>query len=237
MDTLESSYQIERKVAGSLLAAGSITFLVAAFIPITDKAGTLIYALPTSEWPAVISDNSTAWAWIGTLFIVSVLVTVFGTTLISDGLRRMGDRLFSRLGNLAMVFASILLLFDLTFRVSNVTWAQEAASNPFALDLYIRISEWLQVIFMTYSVLMIVALAAYGIAILQTNMAPRWSGWILLTYTLLAVLYVLLTSDFPPFFHYLMLLMLGVLLILPPGNLSFVKHTAQPLIPLPEKKV
>lgn len=232
----EHTYQIERSAAGWLLTAGAIAFLVGAFLPIIDKAGTMIYALPAREWPAVIRDNSTIWLWANSLFIAGALVAAFGAALLSDCLRHRGDDLFSRLGGMAVALGSLLLVIEVAFRLSVSGWAQEAATNIGALDLYVHISDWLRITFIVYSVLTLVALATYGLAILRTNLAPRWSGWVAAGSALLAALYLIIANDLPPFLYYLVLLVIGVLLLRPSRTSVTVDYASHAISPAPGSK-
>lgn len=215
MKTLEPNYQTARKATGALLAVGSTIFLVAACVPFNYAGSAMIYALPYRAWPAVIGANSTLWAWTGALLVAGSLLATFGAYLLSDNLRWRGEHLYSRIGSLAISFGALLLVLEAAFRVSAATWAQDAVTNPTSLDLFVRISEWLKVTFVTYSVLTLAAFAAYGVSILRTNLISRWAGRISIGYALLGLVYLAIAADIPPFTHYMIFLLFGVLMLLP----------------------
>lgn len=215
MDPQEKSMQASQKVAGWLLASGSVIFLIAAFIPIADRAGNLIFTMPLRDWPAVIRDNSTLWGWTGAMYILASMLALLGANLLSDALHARGETVFSRLAPPALMLGVLLWVLEVAFRIGFTTWAHEAATNNSTLDLFTRISGWLWVTFIVSSVLIVFSIAALGMAFLQIRLVSIWMGWLALGYALFATAYLLVTNDLPPFFHYVVLLVIGVCLLLP----------------------
>ncbi len=78
-----------------------------------------------------------------------------------------------------------------------------------------RHTLWTQALFVIYSILAFSALAAYGGAVLSTRVLPHWVGWLALVYGLAGLVFVAFAAGHvPPFFHYLLPIVIGILLLL-----------------------
>jgi hypothetical protein len=200
----------EARLTGLCLAAGSLTFLVAAVMPLWDSSGRSVFAMPMPDRLAFILDNQTLWAWTNALFIGSALVTLFGLAMLADLMRDTPGRLLSRLGLLAFLVGVLLWTVEVGFRVSMGAWDRAGASDRAAIDLFMRVSAWLQVLYVVDIMLVLLSLAAYGASLLVARLLPAWVGWVLLTFAALGLAMLFATGDVPPFIAYLPLLALGI---------------------------
>ncbi|HEY6408814.1 MAG TPA: hypothetical protein VIY29_15240, partial [Ktedonobacteraceae bacterium] len=155
------------------------------------------------------------WQWATLLVISGVIVTILGLTLLTILLRDAGDRMFSQLGLVAFVFGAVLLVIHMAFGLRVDPWAaQEAARTEVLPEFYVPLTLWLHALFVIYTILAFSALAAYGGAVLVTGVLPHWVGWISIVYGLAGLGLLGFTGDAPPFLHYLMPIVIGVLLLL-----------------------
>lgn len=72
---------------------------------------------------------------------------------------------------------------------------------------------WIDALFAIFTVLAFGALAAYGAAVLFSRLLPRWLGWAVLVYALAGLGLFAYAHDFPPFAHFLLLIVMGVMLV------------------------
>jgi hypothetical protein len=179
-------------------------------MPLWDSSGTSVFAMSLPDRLAFILNNQTLWAWTNALFIGSALVTLFGLAMLADLLRDTPGRLLSRLGLLAFLFGALLWTVEVGFRVSLGAWDRAGASNPASIDLFVRLSAWLQVLFVVDITIVLLALAAYGASLFAARLLPAWVGWVLVSFAVLGLAMLLATGDVPPFIAYLPLLALGI---------------------------
>lgn len=207
-----------RRFTGIVLILGGVLYQGSAWIPITtltDSKGTAIYLLPPREWLSVVFHHQTLWWWTCAFFMGSIMVTLLGLALLTTLLREAGERIFSQLGLILFVFGATLWFLQLTCWLSIDPWAaQEMARTGVMPDYYVPLTLWTQALFVIYTILAFCALAAYGGAILSTRVLPQWMGWLAIVYGLAGLGLLDFTGDVPPFFYYLMPIVIGILLLL-----------------------
>ncbi len=182
---------------------------------LTDTKGNFIYSLLPRQWLRVIFDHPLLWQWANMLFISGVVVTIVGLVMLTSLLRDAGERAFSQLGLVAFVFGAVLWVITLAFRLSVDPWAaQEMARTAVLPDFYVPLTLWAHALFVIYTVLAFLALAAYGGAVLSTHILPQWMGWLALVYSLAGLGLFAYAHDVPPLLHYLPPTVIGILLLL-----------------------
>lgn len=214
---LSSTFWTQSRFTGIALILGALLFLGGASLygVIKDEKGNLIFGLPPREWLRVVFAHPRLWRWATILFISGVVVTVLGLALLTTLLRDAGDQAFSQLGLAAFAFGAVLWVIHLAFRLSIDPWAaQESVRTDVVPEFYVPLTRWIGVLFVIYTVLAFSALAAYGGAVLFTPVLPHWVGWLAIVYGLAGLGLLAFTGDAPPFLHYLMPLLIGILLLL-----------------------
>ena len=58
-----SAWIDERRLSGSLLTLGAVTFLLAAGMPLWDSSGTSVYMMPLPDRLSFILGNPALWGW------------------------------------------------------------------------------------------------------------------------------------------------------------------------------
>jgi len=213
---VRSSFWTQRRFSGIVLILGSLLFLTGAFMPVTDSKGAFIYQLPPDGWLRVVYDHPVLWTWTNVLFISGTLLTVLALGWLTTLLRDMGNRMISQSALLATFAGALLLVIHMAFRIgADFPVAQEMVKTGHIPSYYLPILHWVTVLFLLYSMLMICGMIAYGAALLLTRLLPRWLGWTIIVYNLAVFILLGFTGDMPPFAHYLLPIVMGVLLLLP----------------------
>lgn len=204
-------------LTGVVLILGSLLFQGSAWGPLTaltDSSGTFVYALPPRGLLGVVFHHQALWSWTNVLFMVGGLLTLLGLALLTRLLQEFGDRIFSQLGLRLFSFGTFLWCFQLAFRLSVDVWAaQELVSTGVVPDVYTPLALWTGVLFVIYTILALSALALFGGSILTARVLPRWVGWLALAYGVIGLFILGITGDAPPFLHYLLPLLMGILLL------------------------
>jgi hypothetical protein len=204
----------ERRFIGLALMLGCVLFLTGASLPVTDSKGTFIYQLPPQQWLGVVFTHPTLWWWVNVLFLGGTLVAPLGFARLTALLQGAGDRVFSYLGLIALVFGAVLWVIQLAFRLSIDFWeAQETARTGVMPDVYVPLIRWIDALFVMYTILTFLAASAYGGALISTRMLPRWLGWVIILYSLAGLGLLAIARDVPPLLHYLLPIVIGILLL------------------------
>jgi len=131
-------------------------------------------------------------------------------------LRDAGDATFSSLALVALLFGGVLMAIYLAFPLgAGPVAAQETIRTGVVPDFYVQLTPGTQPLFVIYTILAFSALAVYGGAVLSTRVLPHWVGWLSIVYGLAGLVLAGFTAgNVPPFLHYLMPILIGVLLLL-----------------------
>lgn len=203
-------------VAGALLILGCLATLYGAalYMFVKDSNGPVIFGPPPHEWLRLVGEHADTWRMATIPFMVGPIVTVLGFAGLEASLRRAGDPGYGQLGLMAVAFGAALWVIDLAARLTIDPWAAKALAATGAIpDVYTAVSSWMSVLYVIYTILTFVGLSLYGAAILHSTLTPNWAGWVAAVYGLLGLVYFAITRDAPPFMHYLIPIMLGVLLM------------------------
>jgi len=103
----------------------------------------------------------------------------------------------------------------LAFRLAVDPWAGERLVKTNVMpDVYEPLRLWLGVFFVIYTILSFSGLVMYGSAVVSTGLLPHWAGWVAIVYGLAGLGLFAIARDVPPFTHYVVPLMIGILLVL-----------------------
>ncbi|HEU0027909.1 MAG TPA: hypothetical protein VFQ25_12395 [Ktedonobacterales bacterium] len=175
----------------------------------------MIFGQPPREWLRLVFEHQALWRRATLLFITGVITTLLGLTLLGSLFRGAGDPGFSQVGLLAFAFGAVMWVINLAARLTVDPWAaKEMAATGKIPEVYTPITAWTGALFVVYTILTFTALALYGGAALATSLLPGWVGWASIIYGLAGLLLLAASRDAPPFLHYLMPILLGILLLL-----------------------
>jgi hypothetical protein len=182
-----------QRIAGSMLMIGSILFFIAAFSPIAQ-----VFSEPNeAKKMEILINGARDWTVDQIFFALGSLVTATGLALIAYQLRTAPLFWLVFLGLTAVVIGAFLWSWNVYLR----------AMNPQA---FVRgtLPAWP---FMVYTLLTQAGLAAFGIALLRSDL-PGWAGWVLTGGSLLFFVLYLIFKDMPPFAYYILTLPTGMLM-------------------------
>ena len=229
----KNAFWTRRRFTGIALIVGCFLFLGALGLIPRDSTGNFMVNLPLREQLLVIAAQPSLFQWSFSLLICGIIVTLLGLAMLTTLFRDAGDRTFSYLALIALLFGDILLVIYIAFPLSIAPLAaQETARTGVVPDYYAQLTLWTQPLFVIYTILAFSALAAFGGATLSTRVLPHWVGWLAIIYSLAGlVLAGLAAGNVPPFLHHLILIVIGVLLLLrqdqvSPGKDELQKHAS-----------
>ena len=213
---VKSTFWIRRRFTGIILILGCCVFLGSLGLMPRDSTGNFMVNLPPRGQLLVIAAQTTLFQWSFSLIISGIIVTLLGLAMLTMLLRDAGDVTFSYLALIAFLFGDILLVIFIAFPLGIAPLAaQETARTGVIPDYYVQLTLWTQPLFVIYTILAFSALVAYGGAILSTRVLPHWVGWLCIVYGLAGlVLAGFNGGNVPPFLHYLIPMVIGVLLLL-----------------------
>jgi hypothetical protein len=229
--TSRNTFWSHRRLTGISLILGCFLFLGAAGLIPTDSQGNFIINLPVKEQLLEIPAHLAQLQWSLSLFISGLLVTILGLALFTSLLQDAGDRTFSVLALVALMFGGVCMVIYLAFPLGVDRVAAQATASTGTIPQYFQpLTLWTNVLFVIYTVLAFVALACYGGSVLSTHVLPHWVGWILIIYCLAGLVLTIVTQgNVPPFLQHLLPILLGILLLLPAGKSPYsqVQHVAE----------
>jgi hypothetical protein len=154
-----------------LLVSGWLVFWAGAFTP----PYRWWFGIPVREVLEMVDAHRGAWLFIAVSFTVGVLLTLAGLVALAGVLRAAGARLASDLGQTTFSVGAVLWLASLAFRATaSVSAARETVATGVVPSWFEPLRAWSGALFAIYMVLAYLAIAAYGRALLQTALAPRW---------------------------------------------------------------
>jgi hypothetical protein len=211
----KKSFWTDRRFTGLTLMLGCFLFLGAAGVMPRDVQGNFLVNLPLREQLLVIAAQPSLFQWSFSSFICGTIVTPLGLAMLTRLLSDAGDRTFSHLALIASLFGAVLLVIYLAFPLGFAPLAgQETARTGVVPGYYVPLTLMTWPLFVIYTILAFSALGAYGGAVLSTQVLPRWVGWLAIVYGLLGLVSAgFAAGNVPPFVHYLMPIVIGILLL------------------------
>ena len=231
---MENKLLNEHRAAGALLVLGAVVFWIGAFMPLFDSTGQIVWLLPLSEQLAVIGALTDLWQWAHTLFAVGAVITLLGIVALGPALEDTRGRLLARLVATIYLLSAVCWLVLVAFRSQVGVWAsQEVVRTGVMPAFYEGLSSGLQALFMTYTVLAIVALALIGAALVQARFPAVWIGWFTIVYSLAELAMLVVTRDLAPLFNFVPPFVLGVSLFFKYARVGSRKQTMATGAPAP----
>lgn len=206
----------DHRLTGVLLILAFIAFAIGGTLPIvSEKGNARIFSLPAREHLQAVAENATVWRWANLFMGAAAVLLLAGLSLLTTILEAADERAFSRLGLVGFILATVLWVIFSTFRgVVTVNAAQEMTKTGAVPSYYEPLAQWAFMLFLVYAVMGLLALATYGVSLLQVGVLPAWIGWATLIFSLAMLILLLITGDTLPAFHYLPPLLIGILLLL-----------------------
>ena len=204
------------RLTGILLILSFISFAIGGTLPIVGKKGnTGIFTLPVREHLLAVADNPVVWRWANIFMGAAAIVLLAGLSILTTILEQTQERVFSRLGLIGFLLATVVWVIFSAFRaVVTIRAAQEMQTTGLVPSYYEPLAQWGFALFSIYAVVGFLALATYGVSLLQVELVPRWIGWITLIFCLSMLALLLVMGDTLPAFHYLPALLIGIVLII-----------------------
>jgi hypothetical protein len=183
-----------QRLTGILLILGAISFLVAAFMPLSMA----VYGEPSPEKRLEnIEAAGIVWPIQHVLFGAGILVTIAGVVLVAAYFQRQSPSIWLLPAVLAFIASALPAIPWLYLRaVDPQGWT--AGQQP----------TWT---FLSYTFLTQGGLLLLGFAWLKSSL-PSWPGWLMAGGAALLFILTVITGDMPPFVYYLLTLTAGVVL-------------------------
>jgi hypothetical protein len=206
----------EYRVTGTLLIMAFISFAIGGTLPVVgEKGNARIFTLPVREHLQAVANNAIVWRWANVFMGAAAVLLLAGLWMLTAMLERAGERVFSRLGLVAMLVATVLWVVFSAFRaIITVSAAEEMTATGAAPASYESLAQWGFRLFFIYAVLGFLALTAYGVSLLQVGLLPGWVGWAAIVFSVALLILMFIMGDTLPGFHYLPGLLIGILLLL-----------------------
>lgn len=182
------------RLGGLVIVLGAVLFIIAAFLPVSR-----VYALKEAgARQAMIAASPRAWTFSQLLFGAGAWIMALGVACSAYALRSQPQAVWMLAATACLVIGACAWSWHLYQRaVDPVAFVSGSLTGfPFAL----------------YTVLIIAGLACAGVALLQIGLGA-WSGWSLIAGSLLLLALYLYFGDMPPFAHYLLAIVLGIVFI------------------------
>lgn len=208
----------DARIAGLLLAAGTLSFFAGASIPLLTDLGVRVWGASLPQFLELVAAHPTTWLWTNSLFVASIPLTVAGLGLLTVLLREAGERVFATVGLLVFGLGAALWLAVNAASLSATIWAAEEMVRSGAMPAGVELlARWTGDMGFLYLLLAYAATMAYGVAMLQTPLVPAWAGWAWIVFGALGEVSVV--SDLPsplsiPAGVHFMPLLLGIVVLL-----------------------
>jgi hypothetical protein len=146
------------------------------------------------KWP--VAQNPVYLRWERGFVMLAVLVSVYGLVLLENLLRAAGDSGIARLALATYLIGAVVLMVAETAYLSTHEW------------------NYAQIVF--YVVLAFLAQAAFGVALLRTDLVAGWVGWATIIWNLACLLVLMIASPhevYYPALHHVAPLIIGIVLL------------------------
>ena len=110
---------------------------------------------------------------------LTIVLTLAGFGLLTIVLRGGDDNGISILGFILVLFSQIFIVFQGTFHSSVTVWAAKELANTGSVpELFEPLWRWMySTVQQVYVYTGLLAIAAFGWAVIQTKVLPGWLGW------------------------------------------------------------
>ncbi|HLF34297.1 MAG TPA: hypothetical protein VI583_08670 [Cyclobacteriaceae bacterium] len=202
------------KVSSIILLSGGLIFWFGAFFPPYKQWTTS----DLKEYLLIIDSHRINWYIIHASFLLGVILTIFGTHLLSQTLLAAGaNRIFANLLFSSYLAGSIFWILNIAFRVTVTTWyAGKFAEQDALFDMFKSMNDWTNLIFSVYMVLAYFAIGCMGMALLGLTMLPRWVDWFCIVMGFFGVFAFILRIPLwaPPLMVHLPFMVTGIFILI-----------------------
>lgn len=179
------------RVAATFLLVGSVIFIIAAFMPVSQ-----VYVAPTPAAKLeIIYSDGTGWIASQILFGLGAGIAAIGLGFIAHRMRTTPGAVWAYLGLGAVILGAVLWNGHVYLRAIDPEGFVEG-----------RPIGWL---FPAYALLTQFGLLVFGVAYLRAGY-PSWLGGITIVGTVIFFIVLLLLKDIPPFLYYILTFIAGI---------------------------
>ncbi|MFZ5894843.1 MAG: hypothetical protein ACOY0T_27530 [Myxococcota bacterium] len=162
------------RTIGWLLIAGAVVFWAGAVTPPYRQWMTA----SLDEYLSIVGANVFNWRVMHGLFASGTVLTLIGLSALTSRFRGTRGDTWAAIGATLFTLSALLWLLQVAFRVTVTSWAStELAMSGHVPGEYVALHRWMGAIFGAHMLLGYLAEAAYGFAILNASMLPKWSAW------------------------------------------------------------
>jgi hypothetical protein len=196
-------------VAGWLLVAGAVAFIVGAANPALGA----VWSAPQDVQLRLIHDAATAWTITNVLFFIATALTAAGLWFVPERVRGRWSTV-ARAASLVYLLAAMAWVASLTFRLTVTPDAAATFAATGSMDpAYVLMARWASGLFGAFTYLAGGSLIALGGALIVGRALPALAGaFAILIGVAIALGYAIL-GDMPPFVAYLPTGLLGVAML------------------------
>jgi hypothetical protein len=214
-----SEFFTAQRLTGAALIASFISFAIGGILPIVGERGSArIFNMPVCEHLQAVAVNVLVWRWANVCMGAAAVILLAGLSMLTTLLEVAGERIYSRLGLVGWLVATVLWVIFSVFRGVVTVKAAQETSAPGATGAvpayYEPLAQWGFGLFYVSAVIGFLAQAAYGASLLQVALVPAWAAWATLLFSLALLIQLLVMGDTLPAFHYLPPVLIGILLVL-----------------------
>jgi len=182
-----------QKISALVMIAGSLLFLIAAFMPVSR-----VFAEPSAAKKLeIILQSRNMWTFSQVFFASGAIVTCIGIGLTGV--------LFHNQPISKIIYISTLFLTTGAIFWTSHVWLRAADPAAFTKG---AIPVWL---FAAYTILTQAGLLFYGSALLRSPLSD-WVGWLMICSMVLFFLLTIIFLDMPPFVYYVITLVTGIMI-------------------------
>ncbi len=148
--------------------------------------------------------------------VLTLVLTLLSYGMLTILLRKSGDEAIPLLAFILLLSSHLVLIFERTFDSSVTVWAaKELAHTSKVPELFPPLWQWMHTtVQQTFVYLGLLAIAAYGWAVLQSTVLPGWLGWASLGWSGVWLIVFLVAGDSLPAVLFIPPLVIGILALL-----------------------
>ena len=182
------------RVAAIILLVGSVLFIIAAFMPVSQ-----VYVVPSQAAKLeIITSNRTAWSASQVLFGLGASIAAIGLGFVAHHLRAAPGAVWAYIGLAAVILGAVLW--------DGLVYLRAVDPEGFVEG---RLVGWL---FPAYTLLTQVGLIAFDVSYLRAGY-PAWLGGVTVGGAIIFFIIYLVFRDIPPFVYYILTFIAGIVLM------------------------
>lgn len=202
------------KWSGMLLLAGGIIFWIGAGYPPYRQWMTT----NTEEYLQIIARFKTNWYIIHGLFLVGIILSIFGMQLFASTLQVAGiSTPLAMIGNTAFFLGAVFWIINIAFRLTVTVSVADALATTGQLPEWFQTwMDWSNLLFALFMILSYFCVGCIGWAMLRGQFAPTWVSWFCTIFGFAGTIFYLtgLPVFAPPLMVYLPAIIIGLTIVL-----------------------